>query len=460
MTLVQVSPTEIRSLDLNAFRLDLKALEDGNQGMTYPVTHVHNPPLTVGGVELARTVEIINDYTVTFEDGQYAVNLVGANSNVGDRVNVNQVSVRSANSAGLVTSAAIEYGEYGGGVTIDEANITGNAKAGSVYPTGTLRQPCLFIPDALILAEARGFQRLFILGNACFTAAHDVDGLIILGTSHVQNDVTLEDGASCTNSVFRELEIFGILDGNNEIDRCIVNDLLYFSGHIHTSGLQGEVVLAGGTASVLSDCKTVDPYSPPSINMGGSGQDLAMPNFSGILTVTNMDGSNFAGIGLLGGTVVLADTVVAGTVQCAGVGALVDSGGEPIPSGNWNGGVTIINQTVTEESIAGKILDHTLTPHTTPDTVGKALLDIDARTTRIAGMVYENSMLEPITTDSNEPPRMTSGRLRCYDSKTNADAAYANPSPGTDGLLFTYLISASYTGTNQNPDKYAMTLEV
>lgn len=102
LTVVQTVPTEIRQLDLNAFRLALKDLEDNPQGITFPDTHSHNPPVAVGGVELARVVEIINGYTVTFEDDQYAVNLTGANSNVGDVVNVNQVSVRSANSAGLV----------------------------------------------------------------------------------------------------------------------------------------------------------------------------------------------------------------------------------------------------------------------------------------------------------------------------------------------------------------------
>lgn len=102
MTLIQASPTEIRELDINAFRLTLKNLEDDEAGMSFPATHNHNTEVTVGGVTLARVVELINDYTVTFEDGQYAVNITGANSNIADKVNVNQVSVRAANSAGLV----------------------------------------------------------------------------------------------------------------------------------------------------------------------------------------------------------------------------------------------------------------------------------------------------------------------------------------------------------------------
>lgn len=108
MTLVQSTPVEIRDLNLNTFRLELKSLED-DEGMPYVDTHNHIAPISVGSVALSRVVEIINDYTITFEDGQYAVNLVGANSNVGDRVNVNQVSVRSANATGLVEVEKVDF---------------------------------------------------------------------------------------------------------------------------------------------------------------------------------------------------------------------------------------------------------------------------------------------------------------------------------------------------------------
>lgn len=111
-TLIQSVPTEIRELDLNVFRLALKDLEDSPSGMGFTKTHTHNPEVNVGGVTLARVVEVLDPYTITFEDGQYAVNLVGANSNVGDKANVNQVSIRSANSAGLIV---VDSGGGGGG---------------------------------------------------------------------------------------------------------------------------------------------------------------------------------------------------------------------------------------------------------------------------------------------------------------------------------------------------------
>lgn len=101
---------ETYKLDIDWFRMQLKGLEDGEPGIAYPDTHKHNTEVTIGGMTLTRVVEIINGYTVTFEDGQYAVNLTGANSNISDVVNLNQVSVRSFNSAGAVV---VETGTSG-----------------------------------------------------------------------------------------------------------------------------------------------------------------------------------------------------------------------------------------------------------------------------------------------------------------------------------------------------------
>lgn len=103
LTLIQSTPTEIRQLDVDWFRLELKDIEDNVEGVPFSDTHVHNTEVTLGGLTLARVVEIIDPYTITFEDDQYAVNLVGANNNIADKTNVNQVSVRSNNSAGMVT---------------------------------------------------------------------------------------------------------------------------------------------------------------------------------------------------------------------------------------------------------------------------------------------------------------------------------------------------------------------
>lgn len=116
MVQIQTSPFEIRELNLDTFRLALKDLEDSDEGMMFPDTHRHNTAVTLAGITLARVVEIINGYTVTFEDGQYAVNAIGANCNLADVLNLNQVSLRTFNSAGL------QIVSIGSGLTLDEHN--------------------------------------------------------------------------------------------------------------------------------------------------------------------------------------------------------------------------------------------------------------------------------------------------------------------------------------------------
>jgi hypothetical protein len=101
-TLVDAGPPEIRSYDVNTFRQALNDLQDDEEGIVFDTTHEHTPEKTLSGVTYARFVEIINGYTVEFEDGQYQVNLSGANHNIGDVKVANQVSIVIGNSAGLV----------------------------------------------------------------------------------------------------------------------------------------------------------------------------------------------------------------------------------------------------------------------------------------------------------------------------------------------------------------------
>ena len=107
--LVQSSPYEIRSLDTNWFRGELRKLEDDEAGRPWPRTHNHNEDITIEGVTYVDALLILPPYTVTFEDGQYGVTLIGTNNNIRERRNPNQVSVAPTNSAGLqvVTSGSV-----------------------------------------------------------------------------------------------------------------------------------------------------------------------------------------------------------------------------------------------------------------------------------------------------------------------------------------------------------------
>jgi len=94
-------------LDVDIFRLALKDIEDSEDGMSFPDTHRHNTEVTLGGVTYARTFEIINGYTVTFQDvgSPYRVRCTGANHNISDVQNLNNVSIIVGNAAGLIVKS-------------------------------------------------------------------------------------------------------------------------------------------------------------------------------------------------------------------------------------------------------------------------------------------------------------------------------------------------------------------
>ena len=108
LTLVQPAPIEIYELDIDTFRLKLKDLEDNADGMPFPDTHFNSTAVTTDGTTVTRVFEIINGYKVTFEDGNYTVNLINAHNNIGSVTNLNDVQVRSSNSVNSSQSSVSE----------------------------------------------------------------------------------------------------------------------------------------------------------------------------------------------------------------------------------------------------------------------------------------------------------------------------------------------------------------
>lgn len=95
-------------LDTNVFRLTVADEQDSERGMPFPVAIRHNTEVTVAGTTFARTIEMINGWSLTFEDlANYTVRLAGSNNNLFDIengiLNQNQVQVIAQNSAGLQT---------------------------------------------------------------------------------------------------------------------------------------------------------------------------------------------------------------------------------------------------------------------------------------------------------------------------------------------------------------------
>jgi hypothetical protein len=345
MTLIQSSP-EVRELDINAFRLALKALEDDPDGMPFPDTHRHNTEVTLAGLTYARTVEIINGYTVEFEDGQYTVNCVGANHNLSDAKVANQVSLIVNNAAGLITNSAIEYSSYNGGVTVD----TSSPYSGTVFPVGTPQRPVNNMADALLIASTRGLTTFFILGDITISSVIDLDNYTFYGESMARSHIVIDSDASCVACEFYDSHILGTLDGGNFLKNCKITTLNYVNGIIEQCLLENGVITLGGDKEAhFLDCWSgVAGVDTPTVDMGGSGQGLAVGNYNGDMTIRNKSGSETVGIDLNAGRIVLESSVTAGNVLCRGIGKLCDSLGNNLPSGIWNG-ATIVNELMTQQ---------------------------------------------------------------------------------------------------------------
>lgn len=321
LTLIQATPSEIRELNIDTFRLILKDLEDGEDGMVYPTTHNHVAPISVGGVTLARVVELINNYTVTFEDGPYAVNIVGGNSNIGDRVNVNQVSVRSANSAGLVQSREIEYASFQDGVTID----TADGVPGTLYPTGTPGQPVNNIDDAKIIAELRGFTKFYVRGVLNLTAGDTAVAYLFKGESETDTHISIDPAAVIFDCRFESTTVSGTLDGGTHIRNCVVDDLTYINGYVQDSVLHGSISISPAATNVMFLNCWASGSVPPVVDLGGASQYVSFRNYGGDLTLVNKTGGSQVVVDLNVGGLTLDSTVTNGTIVVRGIGSLVNN---------------------------------------------------------------------------------------------------------------------------------------
>ena len=323
-TLIQSTPTEIRQLNLDTFRLILKDLEDDFDGMVFDKTHNHNPPVTVGGVVLARVVEIINNYTVTFEDGQYAVNLVGANSNVGDRVNVNQVSVRSANSAGLQDLSTVLSAAYNGEVFIDQTN----GQAGTDVPIGTRGTPVNNLTDALTIAAKEGASTLRFARNITLSNVTIPQGFVLTSDSPALVKVTVDPSATVEGCEFINLTFEGTADGNNIIRDCLLLNVNYVSGFIFQCSLQETITIVPGALCALLSCfsNTLAGQPNPIIDFNGNGKVILRDYQGAIELINHTDDSGDGDLCLdfSSGVCIVRPSVTAGFIPIRGICRVVD----------------------------------------------------------------------------------------------------------------------------------------
>lgn len=384
MLLVSSSPTEIRQLDINDFRLTLNDLMDDADGMWAVTNHFHTPPLTVAGVTLSRVVEILDPYVILFEDLQYNVNIVGGNSNISDKVIKNQVGVNTANSAGLQDLFSLQAGSFVGGVVSLKA---GSGFSGTLYPVGTRAFPVDNVSDAKAISEERGLNIINVIGDFTFGSGVDASERDIYGDSTHRSSLVFLPGSITTDVEFFNCSLTGTFDisggahnchietvidnsiGSTEIDlfSCQLNDSLTLSP------------LAAGQLNFINCYSGVAGTLTPTVDLNGTNTDIAVRNYSGGLRITNLTNiaNNVASLDFNSGQLIIDSSCTAGSITVRGMCKVTD---------NSTGTIVDTSQVVAPSTITDAVWDELASDHEDAGTMGRKLKQLIAKANAIIGL--------------------------------------------------------------------------
>jgi hypothetical protein len=332
------------SMDTEAFRLELRDLEDGWDGILFPITHRHATEVLLGGVTYARFMEIVNGYTITFEEtgSPYSVSLLGTNNNILEVTNLGTVQILSNNSAGLVSNATPaeiatavwekeingtlsgSFGEAAKTVSFQEhihVDVN-NGAAGTAYPLGTHLHPVDSIADAVAIGLATGISRILLSEDVVVQATDTLDGFHLQGSHATKSQVTVLPGASTDLTQFTNCYLTGTLDGWVVVRDSMIEDLIGVQGIFHNTMINpGEIVLGGVRATHFLSCYSGVPgLSTPTIDFNGSGPTAALRGYNGGIKLENKTGLESVSIDMASGQIIIDDTVTTGILVMRGPG--------------------------------------------------------------------------------------------------------------------------------------------
>lgn len=326
----------------------------------------------IENTEIANSVN--NGITVQGGDGgsKYARNnVIGANTLIhgcqgygvefGPGTNKNSVSVGAdlyLNSLGAVMDNGTNNADksFINDIEVQHASVYGgvfymdldNGSSDVLFPVGTFSKPSNSLIVGHNIVDAVGINDINFIGDAVIDGSSTGwVGHSFYGESRNKSLITVNPAADVLNCEFYNARLQGTLDGNSQVDQCAILDLAYVFGEITNSLLLGEITLGGDTIAHVTNCSSGIPGSDtPTINFNDGMNELTMNQYGGGIYFKNKTQMGNVTVSLVGGQVILdATTVTAGKIVVRGLGKLIDSLGNHIPSGTWNG-VTISNETM------------------------------------------------------------------------------------------------------------------
>lgn len=338
----------VYQLNTEAFKYAINDIEDSEQGIINPPILNHSTKVLLGGIEYARVLEIINGYTVTFENASYVVNLIGSNNNILDVTNLNNVQVRSNNSAGLINLNELQSIVFQNSVWVDQTS----PNSGIIYPVGTPIKPVNNFADARTIAISRGFTILQVKGSVVLDTGDDVSGFTLKGTNAATTQIVVNSGAETQGCDIQEAYVTGNLAGGTILRNCVLENLNYINGFVFQCMLNpGTITLGGISTAHFLDCYSGVPgQGTPIIDMNGAGDDqntpLSIRGYNGGIKLIQKTGAGAVSVDMASGQLIIDTTCTAGSLVLRGNAKALDENGEHLNTGILNGGLQFDNEAI------------------------------------------------------------------------------------------------------------------
>jgi len=225
----------------------------------------------------------------------------------------------SSSSATLQDLESLQAASFDGAVALD----VNSSFSGTLFPVGTRQNPVNNLADARSICIERGLRTIVILSDTTTLTVGDFsDGYTFIGESPIITTVTIDAATNVTNCRFQNMFVQGTLDNNNEFRECIVGDISFFNGGLLQCALVGTITLAGGVQAQIYDSwsgiadHSANNYAE--INLGGTGQDLVLRNYTGGVRLTNSTGPANVSMDITSGRVFLEPSITDGDIEIRG----------------------------------------------------------------------------------------------------------------------------------------------
>lgn len=290
-------------------------------------------PLTDGtdndfDVADAYKVWEVKDFTLS-GGNHVAVDTVGASINPVFPTFGRFVTRTSSASATATSQENLEYATFNGGVYWDA--IAGKASI-TESTDGNEQTPLLNLSDVVTQVDDKGFVNIYIVStSATVTSTPSLDGYILKGRNRAQTTVVFNT-ADTGDMAIEKCDFSGSMNGALFAKNCEVEDITGVGcttnqTHFVDCTLVGSITLRADNTRDISIIDCTGDNSGTTLDINGTTGNIAIPRFTGDLTITNMTQNITLGMSSSGGRITIDSSCTAGTIQIFGATELVDNAG-------------------------------------------------------------------------------------------------------------------------------------